>query len=260
MIPGSVGGGGRKSLVVICKRSIAQARVASEHNHAIAAMRPSRRVPPAEKRRKSIWLAVQIRRGSIRLMRDIWVYCRALWKHWASALTGGSFAAVLTIVAVTGGTITKSVGVAFVVGMLVVASYGAWKHERSRAIRELSDRDIRLAELQAVAPQLTILDVSSPPSRPDSFQIYVRIVNPGATTTLNDDWTLEVTKADGVRIHGIHGRPTGPVHISGGMPTHEMIFFPYGADIPDWNVLIGARFLLTATDIRTHVLRDAYVG
>ena len=83
------------------------------------------------------------------LLRD---YLASLWHHWRAAITGGSVTAVLTAWLITGHVVAPEVGVAFVVGMVVVASFGAWKDEHLRVIaatgtpsRDRAIRDARVA-------------------------------------------------------------------------------------------------------------------
>src|ERR1041385_3872408 len=121
------------------------------------------------------------------MRHDLELYVRVLWKHWRAGVTGGSATAVLTALAVTGHLIDPRVGFAFVVGMVVVASFDAWRAER-----------------QVSEPRMVI---TSPEPRLGALVLRVRVTNPHPQPlSLESEWLLDIRKQSGEHNNGLRGR------------------------------------------------------
>ena len=171
------------------------------------------------------------------------LYLSALWRHWAKLLTGGSLIAATAVWTLTGNNLWPKLGMAIVGLTLVSASFHAWREERSK-VDAHADQSPRILGLHAEASALY----------PMAFLVRVDVMNPGPQTDLLDDWTLDVSLADGVQARGLRGLVVSDSALPAGKRTEVMVNFRYREDLPNNERLRGASYSLTVTDIHGHTL------
>lgn len=181
----------------------------------------------------------------------LWVYAKALWHQWKVFLTGGSLMALTVIYSfATAHSISKPWGWGLLAGTLLLSSFGAWKEEHLKNEAFADDK-----------ARMEITDLSAWGGMPDDpqffFGIYVRLENPGKeATNFSPNWTLDVVKADGERVEGMHGKLVGEIRpMQQGDQFTVQILFRYNEKIRDSTALYGSRLSLTVADLRGRPLR-----
>lgn len=169
-------------------------------------------------------------------------------------MTGGFVSAVLAAVAITGHAIDHRVGIAFVIGMVIVAQYRAWRDERERA--EAANRELEAIRTPGI--RLTVTSIAEMQSVSNMFTVGVNLFKRGAgRTNIRDDWILQVL--DSPTTPAMHGSMVGKIRPMDDQDDFDVdLSFWYGPAIPDATALRRARFELTVHDGFGNLLRAEY--
>lgn len=163
---------------------------------------------------------------------------------------GGSLIALALIYQLaTAKPVLQPWGVGLLAATLLTASFLAWSEER-----EKNDK------VEAERPTMNITYVAAYGGEEQRvFTLHVRLLNPGPRpTSFAPDWDLNVTKANGERVH-VRGTMMGVVRpMQQGDQFDVRVFFPYGPKLEDYSALVDARYELGVVDIHGFALRAVY--